>query len=75
MDAFGEEVCGADVGREFLDGVTQHGAWHAGIAGVEILLEPLGVAFASLAQKPAYGFVDEVVGMMQKDVGNGIGVV
>ena len=64
-----------DIGREFLYGIAQHGARHGGAAGVEILLQALGVALAGLAQQPAYGFVDKVVGVVKQDVGNGVGVV
>ena len=59
----------ADVGWELLDGVAEGGAGHGLVTWSKIGDKGGLVVFAYLAQEPADGLVDEVVGMMQKDVG------
>lgn len=43
---------------------------HGGVAGGEVGFECGGGAFAYFAQHPADGFVDEVVGVGEEDVGD-----
>ena len=64
-----------DVGRELLDGVAEGGTRHRFVAWSQIGDKGELVVFAHLAQEPAYGPVDQVVGVMQKDVGNGQTVI
>ena len=59
----------ADGGRELLDGVAEGGAGHGLVTGCQIGDKGGLVVFAYFAQEPAYGFLNEVVGMMQEDVG------
>lgn len=58
---------------EALDGVAEHGPGHCLVAPIarqkrfQCGLVPL----SGLAQEPANGFVDEVVGVMEENVGDG----
>ena len=61
--------------RKLLDGVPQHRARHLLIARFQIVFERLLVLLACLAEQPAYGFVDQVVRVVQEDIGNGKSVV
>ena len=45
-----------------------------GVGGLEPSFEGGAVAFSGFAEEPADGFVDEVVGVVQEDVGDGEGV-
>ena len=56
---------------EAFDGVAEHGAGHGGGAGGEEGGEGGAVVFADFAEEPADGFVDEVVGMVKEEVGDG----
>ena len=60
---------------ELLDGVTEHGAGHGLVARKQIRLQGRFIFLAGFAEEPADGFVDEVVGVMEEDVGDGEGVV
>ncbi len=78
-------------GGEFFDGVAEGGAGHGevagvlrggcgrfcsgGVGGLEPGFEGGAVAFPGFAEEPADGFVDEVVGVVQEDIGDGEGVL
>ena len=59
----------ADVGWELLDGVAEGGAGHGLVARSQIGDEGGFVVLAHLAQEPADSLVDEVVRVVQEDVG------
>ena len=61
--------------RQSLDGVAEHGSGHSRMAFVEPVDEALIVALASLAQEPSDSLMDEVVGVMEQNVGNGVGFI
>ena len=69
------EVALSDFGRKLLYRIAEHGAGHGLVACGEIGVQSSFVALAGLAQQPADSLVDEVVRMMQQDVGDGVGVV
>ena len=64
-----------DVGRELLDGVAEGGTRHRFVAWSQIGNKGGLVVLAYLAQEPAHSLVDQVVRVMQEDVGNGQTVI
>ena len=73
--------------RELLDGVTEHGPGHDSVSRrsrvracdegrrtLQVGLQGRFVLLAGFAEEPAHRFVDEVVGVVQEDVGDGEGV-
>ena len=56
---------------EFLDGVAEHCTRHDAISGLQPGFQGGFVALAGFAEEPADSLLDEVVGMMEKDVGDG----
>ena len=64
-----------DVGRELLDGVAEGGTRHRFVTWSQIGDKGGLVVFAHLAEEPADGLMDKVVGVMQEYVGDGQAVV
>ena len=61
--------------RQFLYGIAKHRAWHRTVSRLEIGSQSILVSLAGLAQQPAYCLVDEVMRMMEKDIGNSKGII
>ena len=56
--------------RKFFDGVSQHGAGHFLVMGLQKGFFGLQMAFADFAQHPACGFMDQVLLVEKQDFGN-----
>ena len=69
------EVCLAGGLRETLNGVAEGGARHSTEAGLQEGLQGLRVPLPGFPEQPAHGLLNEVVRVMQEDIGNGKGIV